>query len=539
MRSFRYLVIGVAAACAACEEGGDLTFRRAQSSPTPTATPGAFDLLETTPQHQAIGVDLSASLTATFSATVDASTASGSFLVHIGGAEVEGSVAVSASSASFVPAAPFRYLADYEATLLQGIASVDGLALDEQHAWSFRTRDLAWSEPAPLEMEGGGVGTTTPPAVAATPSGAAWAVWPQDEGTVDNLFAATFTRGLGWSPPELIEQLATTALFSAVVADLGGNALAVWVQGGDMRANRFTSGVGWGSSEVIDASTGGFSITDRGNTLGIDTSGNAVTAWSQTDGTRYNIWANRYQIGSGWGTALLIENDNAGFALAPQVAVAPDGSATVVWAQSDGVADNIVAARYVPGVGWGAPQTLDSIAGNANFPAVAADNERVIAAWVQHDGIAFNAYSSVFVDSLGWSAPQPIEQLEDDSAALRLAMASDGVAFACWSQRGATSQAIIANRYTPGSGWETAIPLETGAGLADDCDLTTDATGQATVVWRRDNRLGRARFLPPVGWETAETFEDAGALFDIASSSDGGTFVIWTAAGDLLGSQFE
>ena len=68
--------------------------------------------------------------------------------------------------------------------------------------------------------------------------------------------------------------------------------------------------------------------------------------WAQFDGTRNNIWANRYTAGTGWGTAALIETNNAGSADSPQVAINANGNALAVWRQSDGTRDNIWANRY-------------------------------------------------------------------------------------------------------------------------------------------------------------------------------------------------
>ena len=57
---------------------------------------------------------------------------------------------------------------------------------------------------------------------------------------------------------------------------------------------------------------------------------NAIAVWRLSDGIRSNIWANRYVLGSGWGTAELIETDNTGRAFEPKVAVDPSGNAKVV-----------------------------------------------------------------------------------------------------------------------------------------------------------------------------------------------------------------
>ena len=68
--------------------------------------------------------------------------------------------------------------------------------------------------------------------------------------------------------------------------------------------------------------------------------------WVQSDGTMHNIWANRYVSGVGWQTAELIETDNAGSAYYSQIAIGQDGNAVAVWRQSDGIRDNIWANRY-------------------------------------------------------------------------------------------------------------------------------------------------------------------------------------------------
>ena len=62
--------------------------------------------------------------------------------------------------------------------------------------------------------------------------------------------------------------------------------------------------------------------------IAVDTAGNALAVWQQSDGTRDNIWANRYTPGGGWGTAELIETNNAGDAVNPQIAIDTAGNAT-------------------------------------------------------------------------------------------------------------------------------------------------------------------------------------------------------------------
>jgi hypothetical protein len=78
----------------------------------------------------------------------------------------------------------------------------------------------------------------------------------------------------------------------------------------------------------------------------LNSSGNGLAVWEHSDGTRTDIWANRYTPGNGWGTAERIETDNAGDATSAQVALDPSGNGLAVWSQSDGTRTNIWANRF-------------------------------------------------------------------------------------------------------------------------------------------------------------------------------------------------
>ncbi len=71
-----------------------------------------------------------------------------------------------------------------------------------------------------------------------------------------------------------------------------------------------------------------------------------MAVWQQHDGTRRNIWANRYTAGSGWGTAALIESEDDGGASRPEIAIDAAGNAWAVWVQYDDPRYNIWANHY-------------------------------------------------------------------------------------------------------------------------------------------------------------------------------------------------
>ena len=94
----------------------------------------------------------------------------------------------------------------------------------------------------------------------------------------------------------------------------------------------------WQTAALIETDNVG---NDYEPQIAIDAGGNAMAVWVQSDGTRDNIWSNRYTAGTGWGTAALIETDNAGHAVNPQIAIDVGGNALAVWMQFDGTRYNI------------------------------------------------------------------------------------------------------------------------------------------------------------------------------------------------------
>jgi len=85
----------------------------------------------------------------------------------------------------------------------------------------------------------------------------------------------------------------------------------------------------------------------------MDSNGNALSVWKQSDGTRYNIWSNRYTAGFGWGLAELIETNDDGEAIpfiggthSPKISINKTGHAIGIWTHYDGTQYNIWANEF-------------------------------------------------------------------------------------------------------------------------------------------------------------------------------------------------
>jgi hypothetical protein len=199
----------------------------------------------------------------------------------------------------------------------------------------------------------------------------------------------------------------------------------------------------------------------------VDAQGHTLAVWEQFDGARYNIWANRKAPGQGWGVAQLIEADNAGSAYNPQIAVDSQGNAVAVWQQSDGQRARIAANRYVVGTGWSKATWIDAPdSRETHAPQVSFDNQgHAVAVWQQKDGQRTRIYANRLATSTGWGQAAAIEHGKGYASAPHIARDAQGQVVAVWQLQSLKGTTIHANRYLAGAGWGSAELV--GAASAD------------------------------------------------------------------------
>ena len=307
-----------------------------------------------------------------------------------------------------------------------------------------------WGTPTLIETNS--AGDASEPQIAFDASGNALAVWQQPDGTHFNIWANRYTASTGlWGTAALIEANTGDAQLPQVAIDASGNALAVWrlFDGtvNNIWANRYTASTGlWGTATLIETSSGNANLPR----IAVDASGNALAVWYQFDGMRDNIWANRYTASTGlWGTATLIETNNAGVANNPQIAIDSSGNALAVWDQFDGTRNNIWANRYSATTGWGTATLIETDnAGDALDPQIAFDTSgNALAVWQQSDGTRDNIWANRYTAGTGWGTAALIETSPGNAYRQRIALNASGNAIAVWQQSDGTRDTIVTNRY--------------------------------------------------------------------------------------------
>jgi hypothetical protein len=402
-----------------------------------------------------------------------------------------------------------------------------------------RTKDGSWGVPHFLESNNNGADGD--PRIALDPSGTGIVVWVQWDTVRNNVWANRYVPGSGWTGSELIETDNSGSTSNPQIAmDSTGNGIAVWSQSDGVRrniwANHYVVGIGWSTAQLIETDNNGDANLPQ---IAVDPAGNGIAVWHQSDGVRANIWANRYTSGVGWSTAELLESDNSGNATLPQIGVDSSGNGIAVWEQSDGVRFNISASQFDPDTGWSTAEPIEiDNTGSAFIPQIAVDSSgNGIAVWGQSDGLRNNIWSNRFVAGTGWQSAELIESGDAGSAeSPRIAVDPSGNGMAVWSQSDGTIFNIHANRYIAGEGWSSDQIIDTGnIGSTFFPRVALDSTGNGLVIWEQVTIIFSStwsnRYKAGAGWTGALLLEsdESGSAedADLAVNPSGNAIAVW------------
>ena len=325
--------------------------------------------------------------------------------------------------------------------------------------WANRyTAGTGWGAAALIES---GIFDAGNPQVAIDGSGNAIAVWWQSDGARNNLVANRYVAGSGWGTAAVIETDSTGDVSAPQIAmDTAGNAIAVWAWASAVPngptyeytvwANRYTAASGWGTAGPIDSVNN--STANPAPHVALDGSGNAIAVWHRPDGSWDSIWANRYAAGSGWGTSVLVETDNTNSARDARVAFDANGNALAVWTQSFGGVANVMANRYAAGIGWGTAVLIETDdAGPAFEPRIVVDgNGNATAVWSQRNiaGFTFNIWTNRYTAGVGWGTAKMIDSDANPARVPQIGVDANGNAIAVWQQdSGGIRPSIWANTF--------------------------------------------------------------------------------------------
>ena len=302
--------------------------------------------------------------------------------------------------------------------------------------------------------------------------------------------------------------------------DTSGNTLAVWKQSDGGRqaiwSNNHSMLSGWGTAEKIEIEDFGSSENPQ---IAMDSTGNAFAVWQQHDGTHTNIWANRYTEVSGWGVAQKIELEDFRRAYNPQVAVDSAGNALAVWElQFNDRRSDIWSNRYTVGSGWGTAQKIEfEDVGSSDNPRIDMDSAgNALVVWEQYDvpTTDYKIWANRYTLRGGWGLSQTIQTVGSRNASnVQIAMDPLGNGFAIWTHSNTSGSNIWVNRYTAGSGWGAVekmqgVDITGGVGSPQ---IVMDASGNAFAAWPQYNGrvddIWAKHYAIGTGWGAAQKID--------------------------------
>ena len=340
------------------------------------------------------------------------------------------------------------------------------------------------------------------PKVAMDGSGNAVVVWVQKNiDDIKRIYSNYYDASSGsWSGVKLLPQPLSSAEFSQVAMDGNGNAVTVWQQYDGSYYSIYSShyyassGV-WSAISVLERNAGHAQFPQ----VAMNDSGKAVAVWQQRDGSYYSIYSNHYDVNSSrWSTAVVIENNDTGSAMNPHVAVDGSGNAIAVWKQHDGTRNNIWSNRYDAGSGtWSTASLIEDSMNDTEGPQVAMDaSGNAVVVWQQDDGTRHNIWSNRYDASSGsWSTASLIENSTNDAEGPQVAIDASGNAVVVWQQDDGTRNNIWSNRYDASSGsWLGATLIETNMTSANNPQIAVDGMGNGVSVWSQGAYIYSNRF---------------------------------------------
>ena len=304
----------------------------------------------------------------------------------------------------------------------------------------------------------------------------------------------------------------------------------------------------WGGAEFLEAYNEGNVDSSR---LAVDDNGNAIVVWRQASEGQDSIWAKYYSHGDVWGEAFLIEEEDLGAAITPQVGFDSVGNSIVVWIYNDGVRRNIWANHFnVVENKWSGAEEVESAEdGDAGNPQIKMDSSgNAVVMWEQsflgqQDALVRHYRSGTGNDTGTWGDVEIVgagivgEYFND--VGFSLAMNSDGDALALISQTNAVSlrEAIVTSHYSIKDGvWsDREIIVSDDLHNLNSPKVALDDKGNAIAMWSQGNEglddMWSSRYSVDEGWGVAELIvpeseTDAG-VGQISFDSNGVGVAIW------------
>jgi PKD domain len=343
----------------------------------------------------------------------------------------------------------------------------------------------AWLSPQDLSSPGR---DALVPEVAVDPRGNVVAVWAQATATYWVIEAARHPVGRAWSRPVVISRASNDASTPRVVVDGKGNAVAVWQwftgKKSIVQSARYASANGrWSPPRTLSAA-GRDAIAPR---VAINERGDLVAAWTTAAPAGWAVQAAYRRAGGSWESAKDLVTPVEG-AASPDVAVDAAGRAAAVWAASTGSAWTVEGSYRSRSGPWESVSTLSPPSrAEAVAPQVALDpNGDAEAVWSQSTASGnLIVRSTRSLASGTWSLPRAVSPTGRDGVEPQIITNARGDAAILWTSTAASGLVASAVYRRAGGDWSGTVLVSGPTSGPLSPRIALDGEGNAVAVWSR------------------------------------------------------
>jgi hypothetical protein len=327
------------------------------------------------------------------------------------------------------------------------------------------------------------------------------------------------------------------ALAPQVAVNARGDAVAVWYEwvgeGSVVRSSWRPAGGSWSPAVALSTTDGVRFIHDVD--VALTSKGEAIAVWTGTTGPNVDVGVVQTATGSasdGWSAASDITR-LPGYVSSVRLAATPKGEAAAVWWYSGFGRSAIQAATRSAGGSWSAAVDLSAAGTQGFLPDVGiADNGEATVVWTISTSVARAVQTATYVGG-AWSATRDLTGPDGALIFARVAFSGKGDAIAAWS-RGTNYEGVVAATVRLAGG-DWSAPRDLAGGGAFFPDVAIGDRAQAIVVWEQSwldgtrNAIDAAMRRPDGSWTEPVELDGFGSQVNVAMTGRGEAVAVWSA----------
>jgi len=395
-----------------------------------------------------------------------------------------------------------------------------------------------WSTPADISVT---ASEASAPQIAIAADNTLVAVWVRTDGAHEIIqSSASSDRGLTWTVPVTLSAAGEDASGPQITVAPNNTFTAIWdrIDGADdivQTSNSVDGGVTW--SVPVDLSAAGQPAFMPQISAASDNSLTAV--WRRSNGSRTVIQSSSsLDGGATWSTPVDLSEASRN-STTPQIAIADDGTRTVVWRRSTGGNQFIQSSSSTDGgATWSVPVDLSATGQDSDTPQIsAAPDNSLTAVWERSDGSNIIVQASTSSDGgATWSSAVNLSAAGGDAEQAHVSIAPDGLRTVVWQRDNGAERIIqVSTSVDDGLTWSPPTDVSAAGGDARQPQLSVAPDNTLIAIWARNNgsdRVLQASHSVDQGatWSAATDISVAGgnvARPQIAAAADSNFITVW------------